>query len=571
MFVKIVNFDGNKRKFKAKETISFENVKDMVQRVSGSAEKADECLIKYVDSDNELITLSCQDDFEVCLEEISMMQEDRKLKTLTLRLVKVNDVFGCDMGDIPVSRSESFVFDPLNRKNDQGMSGQSSFITYKSNMATPFDRTGQEINFSLKEKKEEKSFAESKQLNELDISGINPPTAVGDPMKESSSKPIFKFDDSELVQSSLDQSISRSKRSTISAQMRKDMARMINEKVQKEVNKAIKSAQAHNSPTFPEGHEPKAVHEGVRCTGCGMNPIIGIRFNSLEHDNYDLCENCVKEMHLDHPMVMLRKPITDSLTERFGKRGGKPAHNGTHSPGKLSKFTRKEVERVAPGIQRQHQNPEKEEISVNPEPRSEVKDNKTLKRVKYHQNPSKSPPRAEGSKQRENPQTEALKRELALKYGRKLEAIGNDYLDKVFNIPPFGSALGPLANLMKKRFKETSRREIDNYLKISNPREEKSVIHPESLSSGPDLAARKKISTLNQKYYNSKRLTPERRVKPLTKPRTINPHPRLYEFARVFKLVPRNDLNRFLHKHAGRVSEDQLWNRTLDEFSGYMR
>lgn len=34
------------------------------------------------------------------------------------------------------------------------------------------------------------------------------------------------------------------------------------------------------------------VHRGVRCDGCNIAPILGIRYKCLICPNYDLCERC---------------------------------------------------------------------------------------------------------------------------------------------------------------------------------------------------------------------------------------------------------------------------------------
>ena len=52
-------------------------------------------------------------------------------------------------------------------------------------------------------------------------------------------------------------------------------------------------------------------HSGVVCSGCGICPIVGIRYKCIYCDHFDYCENCEKEkgyVHA-HPLYKLRFKI----------------------------------------------------------------------------------------------------------------------------------------------------------------------------------------------------------------------------------------------------------------------
>jgi len=95
-----------------------------------------------------------------------------------------------------------------------------------------------------------------------------------------------------------------STRSSMTVDMRDEIQNMIQQRVQEE----LKRSGVQTAPVVEE-ETCSTLHHGFTCDGCGMNPIKGIRFHSLAQRNYDLCQNCEKKMHHEHPMVRFR---TDS-------------------------------------------------------------------------------------------------------------------------------------------------------------------------------------------------------------------------------------------------------------------
>jgi len=84
---------------------------------------------------------------------------------------------------------------------------------------------------------------------------------------------------------------------------------------------------SEDSPAAPSAGAAAgpAVHIHVTCDGCGMNPIVGIRYKCAVCQNYDLCEACdAAEVHTQHPMLKIKTPnmaptalltvVDDSLT-----------------------------------------------------------------------------------------------------------------------------------------------------------------------------------------------------------------------------------------------------------------
>ena len=69
----------------------------------------------------------------------------------------------------------------------------------------------------------------------------------------------------------------------------------------------------------------KIMHKGVTCDGCGVFPIVGLRYKCAVCPNFDFCENCEKKLGKEHshPMVQISNPniklysIKCTLKEEF--------------------------------------------------------------------------------------------------------------------------------------------------------------------------------------------------------------------------------------------------------------
>jgi hypothetical protein len=105
-------------------------------------------------------------------------------------------------------------------------------------------------------------------------------------------------------------------RSTMSIDMRDEIKRMVQEQVQEELRKSslvslngsqVLTTSAVQPEEKTEEEENQEVHIGFSCDGCGVNPIKGVRFHSMVQRNFDLCSNCEKTTHHEHPMIRFRK------------------------------------------------------------------------------------------------------------------------------------------------------------------------------------------------------------------------------------------------------------------------
>jgi len=81
--------------------------------------------------------------------------------------------------------------------------------------------------------------------------------------------------------------------------------------------------------------ENTSVHRNVECDGCGVHPMVGIRYKCHTCSNFDYCEKCEATKEHPHPFVKLKKPEPADEAPQYirGKgpffgRGFPPLGNG---------------------------------------------------------------------------------------------------------------------------------------------------------------------------------------------------------------------------------------------------
>jgi len=71
----------------------------------------------------------------------------------------------------------------------------------------------------------------------------------------------------------------------------------------------FQQAREHIEAEIPR--QDKVTHRGITCDGCGMSPIVGVRYKSVLRADYDLCENCEKEHDPKDPLIKIKTPMED--------------------------------------------------------------------------------------------------------------------------------------------------------------------------------------------------------------------------------------------------------------------
>jgi len=110
---------------------------------------------------------------------------------------------------------------------------------------------------------------------------------------------------------------------TINDKVEKFKQNLINETVSQTLLQVESVVQ--NKNLVPINDENLAVHNCVRCDGCGMKPIKGIRYKCTECHNFDYCEACEELNANSHKHAFLKIRTEDS---KFAKNFGFGGHCG---------------------------------------------------------------------------------------------------------------------------------------------------------------------------------------------------------------------------------------------------
>ena len=108
----------------------------------------------------------------------------------------------------------------------------------------------------------------------------------------------------------------RTKKEGKSAMPRKALKNLINSEFQKQstevFNDLLKSkdlggALKNEDDELYEPEQDKVVHENVECDGCGVSPIVGIRYKCSVCKDFDYCEICEERLGHEHPFLKIKK------------------------------------------------------------------------------------------------------------------------------------------------------------------------------------------------------------------------------------------------------------------------
>ena len=398
MFIKFIHQNGKKRQTKVNSIPDFDELRLLAIKIWG--ESVRNCLFGYIDSDEELITIVNQDDWEVCVEELESLQDDKKVAKIVVRILENDEPSNLMSESVSITKAAQFesqvsVSQTELIENDQSylensgfnMIGETDAVESKidqNEAQNPFDddiinqvqtktisveqsmveeamrrsldqldewkvlnqviaaeettqqhaetnngdeNITEDIKSQFNLDQEESVFEEhtapvryvntasEDQLIEINIDG-NDLEAVRQQIMELAPMMGFEIERAEIVrnekpktyeleENNLNMSTCETTRSSMTLDMKDEIQRLIQQQVKEELRRSG-VATANVEEPVKEENDCKTVHTGFTCDGCGVNPIVGIRYNSVVQKNYDLCSNCEKTTHHEHPMIRFR-------------------------------------------------------------------------------------------------------------------------------------------------------------------------------------------------------------------------------------------------------------------------
>lgn len=325
MFIK-VNFNNATRKIKLDEAASIDQLKAELLRCFG--EKVKEMSLGYRDSEDELITISSQEDWEVCVEEAKDKNKGKPTLTVTLQLIQGEDFV--TIGDSRISKAEEAA--PQDTESE---------IKEEPKEAAP-----------VEELPENKIIVETQAAEEISERQEEPNLAFDHTIETEIKIPEHSFTQPEDIQNLIrnvtdtlgsvlgisvdvvdarvdqpkeeESRMNDSSMSTLTVEQRNEIEDLIEEKLQKALS--LKKDKKSDKKCKKDKKENKKAsgfaHSGIICDGCKKGIKDMARFKSLVINDYDLCEECEKTGIHPGPMVKFNAPSSHSpflLNQKFGE------------------------------------------------------------------------------------------------------------------------------------------------------------------------------------------------------------------------------------------------------------
>jgi len=90
-----------------------------------------------------------------------------------------------------------------------------------------------------------------------------------------------------------------------------------------------KPVQSQSQPEPKVQEQSTVIHDRVTCDGCGVYPVVGIRYKCSVCPDFDYCEKCEASVDHPHPFIKHKKPDESFGCKRgFGRFGGFRGHHG---------------------------------------------------------------------------------------------------------------------------------------------------------------------------------------------------------------------------------------------------
>ena len=130
-------------------------------------------------------------------------------------------------------------------------------------------------------------------------------------------KPVANPDDEEMKGDDDEAPVKGKKNKIKNPKMpRKALKNLINSELEKQSrevftellkSKDLDGAMPEQKKTDMEAAQDHVVHTGVQCDGCGVSPIVGIRYKCSVLKDFDYCQLCEERLNHDHPFLKIKE------------------------------------------------------------------------------------------------------------------------------------------------------------------------------------------------------------------------------------------------------------------------
>lgn len=182
-----------------------------------------------------------------------------------------------------------------------------------------------------------------KALVQTELATSTKSTKIYVQAKSQSSQPdeIIIQKETKILENKLDSS-SISRASTNKEEIREAVTDLIFEQVPTLANllkemlgESVNLSQSQdNQKTSSSQQKKQAVHQRVSCDGCGVNPIVGLRYKCSVCPDFDFCEKCEDTVKHDHAFIKIKEPANYEGGHHGHHHGyhGRQGHGRGHGP-----------------------------------------------------------------------------------------------------------------------------------------------------------------------------------------------------------------------------------------------
>lgn len=304
MFIKL-SVNNSTRKIKLADDVSLALVKAEIVKMFG--EKAKDMSLCYKDSESETITVTSEEDWEVCVEEFKEKNQGKPTLSVSLSLVQSDEFVS--VNDSRLEKAETSV------AQDESEIKEELKLTQASEELSDDKIIEENKEEEISEKEVEEPEVEHPQIGDQIIETqikvpINENTKVEDLRniaqnysQHLSSLLGFPVDvlEARIESSDKDEEsfAEESVSSTLTTEQRTEIEDIIEQKMSNMLNMKKSEKKA---PT------KEFAHWNITCDGCKKGIKNMARFKSLVKQDYDLCEECEKSGIHNGPMVKYNAP-----------------------------------------------------------------------------------------------------------------------------------------------------------------------------------------------------------------------------------------------------------------------